>query len=362
MKKISLSIVNNIPTPYRRELFDEIARQADAQGIDFTVLYLAGTEAVRDWTVELRSFETVLPVLCQKRNPRTPTSDFILNAGFAARALRSKHVILFGYNYPTYLAILFLRTVFRRSTHLFCESTLYDASMVAFKKVLKALLFRHAFDRFIVPGQCSAEYLAAHGVTQKNISIAHNASPMRPKHSVGTAPADELRVLFVGRLAPEKRILEFTQSFASLGAAYRLTIVGDGPMAPDILVIAEGHPRIDVLGAMDARALSSIYARHDVLVLVSDSETWGLVVNEAINHGLALILSPQVGSAPELLDGNGVYLSEISPGRIAAALDKVSKNQSVYRARSIEIAKSTTVERQADAFLAIANRGADANK
>jgi glycosyltransferase involved in cell wall biosynthesis len=351
MNERSFCIVNNIPTPYRRELFDEIARQANAQGIDFTVLYLAESETLRNWTVKLRAFETVLPVLWQNRSRRTPTSDFIINTGFCGRALRPRHVILFGYNYPTYLAIAFLRIVFRRPTCLFCETTLYDTSTEAWKISLKSLFFRYAFDRFIVPGQRSSEYLAAHGVSREKILIARNASALRPTISREPAPTEELRVLFVGRLAPEKRILEFTLAFAELGIGYRLTIVGDGPLALDILKVAEGHSQIEILGAMEANKLPDIYACHDVLVLVSDSETWGLVVNEAINHGLALLLTPQVGSAPELLNGNGVYLSDISPQRIAIALDKILKNIMVYRARSLKIAEETTVERQAAGFL-----------
>ena len=90
-----------------------------------------------------------------------------------------------------------------------------------------------------------------------------------------------------------------------------------------------------------------------MLVLVSGSETWGLVVNEAINHGLALVLSPQVGCGPDLLDGNGLYLHEISSEQIARALSEIAKNLPAYRARSLNIAEETTIERQAAKFLTV---------
>jgi len=353
MHEPSICIVNNIPTPYRRELFYAISRRAEDLGIDFSVLYLAKSEAVRDWIVELRSFETVLPVLWQRRNSYTPTSDFIVNTKFVVRTLRPQHVILFGYNYVTYLIIAFLRAVFRRPTHLFCETTMSDTGAAAWKRILKSLLFRLVFDRYIVPGKRSAEYLAAHGVRPENISFACNSSPMVPKRPPKLIPTKQLKLLFVGRLSPEKRILEFTRVFAELGLGHHLTVVGDGDIATEISKVAKCHTCIDILGPKEPAQMSEIYGHHDVLVLVSNSEPWGMVVNEAINHGLALVLSPQVGCMPDLLDGNGVVIEDISPDQLAACLDDIARNLVAYRAKSLEIAKKTTTGRQASGFLAI---------
>jgi glycosyltransferase involved in cell wall biosynthesis len=349
----SLCVVNNIPTPYRRALFDEIFLQASAVGITFSVLYLAEKERVRHWKVEIRSFEKILPVLWQARNVFTPTSDLIINTKFAMRSLKPRHVILFGYNYPTYLTIALVRCLLRRPTYLFCETTLYDSVPVAWKRSLKSLFFRIAFHRFIVPGSRSLEYLNAHGVARERMLIARNASSMAPREPREPVLGEDLRLLFVGRLAPEKRIVEFVKVFAEVGPGYRLTIAGYGQKQREILEIAENHPGIEMLGSVEPDELSRIYNRHDVLVLVSRSEPWGLVVNEAINHGLALILSASVGSAPELLDGNGTYLEDFSVEMLTAALDEITKNLQVYRARSLQIAAQTTVERQAAGFLKV---------
>jgi len=309
---------------------------------------------VRDWTVKLRGFETVLPVLWQKRNPRTPTSDIIWNARYLVHTLRPKQVILFGYNYSTYIVVMMMRALFRRRTHLFCETTLSDRTLKGWKRALKTFLFRVAFDQFIVPGKRSAEYLMAHGVAQENIFFARNASPMCPASTQELEKTPGLRLLFVGRLAPEKRIVEFTRAFAQLGTNHRLSIVGDGPDAGEVSEIAESHPGIELLGAMEPDHLPEIYARHDALVLVSESEPWGLVVNEAVNFGLALLLSPQVGSAPELLDGNGVSLEEITVDLLGRALKELEDNLTTFRTQSLRIAAASTPARQAAGILAVA--------
>src|SRR5687768_5037723 len=45
-----------------------------------------------------------------------------------------------------------------------------------------------------------------------------------------------------------------------------------------------------------------IYSMCDVLVLPSESDTWGLVMNEAMANGLAIIATNNCGGAIDLID------------------------------------------------------------
>jgi glycosyltransferase involved in cell wall biosynthesis len=47
--------------------------------------------------------------------------------------------------------------------------------------------------------------------------------------------------------------------------------------------------------------LPAFYALADIFVLPSINETWGLVINEAMNAGCAIITTDQVGSAADLV-------------------------------------------------------------
>jgi glycosyltransferase involved in cell wall biosynthesis len=60
-----------------------------------------------------------------------------------------------------------------------------------------------------------------------------------------------------------------------------------------------------VIGFRNQRELSPYYHAADMLALPSrHSETWGLVVNEALMHGVPAVVSDRVGCAPDLvLDG-----------------------------------------------------------
>jgi glycosyltransferase involved in cell wall biosynthesis len=55
-------------------------------------------------------------------------------------------------------------------------------------------------------------------------------------------------------------------------------------------------------GFVNQTELPAIYAAADAIVLPSRSETWGLVVNEAMACGLPAVVSDTVGCAPDLVE------------------------------------------------------------
>jgi glycosyltransferase involved in cell wall biosynthesis len=69
-------------------------------------------------------------------------------------------------------------------------------------------------------------------------------------------------------------------------------------------------PNASFAGFLNQTEISKAYVAADVLVLPSDySETWGLVVNEAMASGLPCIISDRCGCAPDLggVNGNMTY-------------------------------------------------------
>ena len=115
-----------------------------------------------------------------------------------------------------------------------------------------------------------------------------------------------LRILWVGRLVDRKRpqlaVEAFSRAVGEMGDA-TLTIVGDGPLESRVRKAASrATGPVEVLGRVDGDELAAVYDRHDVLIVTSVREVWGLVVNEALERGLYVISSDQVGSALSLLE------------------------------------------------------------
>ena len=114
-------------------------------------------------------------------------------------------------------------------------------------------------------------------------------------------------ILFSGKLVPRKDPLRIIEAARLLRAGARPVVVylGAGQLQEQLQVAASVDPPVQVrfVGFHGQRALSSFYHAADCLVLPSlYDETWGLVVNEALAHGLPAVVSDAVGCAPDLID------------------------------------------------------------
>jgi len=73
-------------------------------------------------------------------------------------------------------------------------------------------------------------------------------------------------------------------------------------LTSDLSSLTSGtRPRASFAGFLNQTEVSDAYVAADVLVLPSESETWGLVVNEAMASGLPAVISDAVGCAPDLI-------------------------------------------------------------
>jgi glycosyltransferase involved in cell wall biosynthesis len=119
---------------------------------------------------------------------------------------------------------------------------------------------------------------------------------------------DQLAILFSGKLVPRKGPQLLLEAVRRLPASQReracVLFLGDGELRESLRQSAGADPKVQTafLGFQNQRQLSRYYHAADLLVLPSlESETWGLVVNEALHHGLPCVVSDQVGSAPDLV-------------------------------------------------------------
>jgi glycosyltransferase involved in cell wall biosynthesis len=120
--------------------------------------------------------------------------------------------------------------------------------------------------------------------------------------------ADDVAVLFSGKLSGRKGPDLLVRAAQSLTAAGRdhlaLLFLGDGELRSALAAAVTRSPtlRAHFLGFRNQTELSRFFHAADVLALPSvSSETWGLVVNEALHHGVPVVVSDGVGCAPDLV-------------------------------------------------------------
>jgi glycosyltransferase involved in cell wall biosynthesis len=94
--------------------------------------------------------------------------------------------------------------------------------------------------------------------------------------------------LYVGRVAVEKNI----EAFLDLDLPGSKLIVGDGPARASL---ARKYPQASFIGARQGEALAEAYAAADVFVFPSKTDTFGLVLLEALASGLPVAAFPVPG-------------------------------------------------------------------
>jgi len=111
-------------------------------------------------------------------------------------------------------------------------------------------------------------------------------------------------IMFCGKLKPAKRPLDLAAAVGRLGTRVTVLFVGGGDLAGQVgSMLPQG--RGVVTGFVNQAELPSYYHAADILVLPSQSEPWGLVINEAMTAGVLPIVSDRVGCAPDLVAGLG---------------------------------------------------------
>jgi glycosyltransferase involved in cell wall biosynthesis len=187
-------------------------------------------------------------------------------------------------------------------------------------------------------------------VSADKIAVIPNGigSEFSPKPET-LGPRDRpLRVLYVGRLSPQKALPRLVHAFAAMTQAVEALLVGEGDERPVIenLIRRYGLDNVQLPGRRQDGELVAMYQWADVFVLPSDREGMPLVALEAMASGLPVIATDVVGNR-ELLSGIGLLVKP-DPAALAAALDEIAKNESLRSKlckQSLAAAENYTVER-----------------
>jgi len=120
--------------------------------------------------------------------------------------------------------------------------------------------------------------------------------------------------LYVGRVAVEKNL----PAFLDLDLPGTKLIVGDGP---DLASLKARYPEAVFVGAKRGEELARHFASADVFVFPSRTDTFGLVLLEALASGTPVAAYPVTGPLDVFADERGGVLSEDLRSAALAALD-----------------------------------------
>lgn len=282
-----LLFLSNIPTPYQLDFLDRLAGECDIRAV-----FLWSKEANRDWCLQERPW---LRVLGQGK----------LAAGWAGLEaeldeFKPDVVVVGGYRLPQ---------ANRLKWHCFCRRLRYfywlEKPLPAhgFRALLRSLMWRATLpfaDGVLCIGSEAVRSYGKYATSTLNLPYSINVSRYRVRG--GGVPTLPLRCIFVGQYIDRKGVSELLDAFAALSPdVATLSMVGSGEQMPLVEDYARRYRHIRNHGFVEPSALADAFAEHDLFVLPSRHDGWGVVVAEAMAASLPVVGTAKTGAFVDLV-------------------------------------------------------------
>jgi len=141
--------------------------------------------------------------------------------------------------------------------------------------------------------------------------------------------------LSVGRLETVKRVDLIVRAMAHVDPAWRLVVVGDGPLRPQLEALAAGEgiaDRVTFTGPIDESALVDLYAGAGAVVFPPYDEDYGYITLEAFLARKPVVTTTDAGGPLEFVD-DGVtgLIAAPDADSLASAMSRVAGHAGLAR-------------------------------
>jgi glycosyltransferase involved in cell wall biosynthesis len=238
---------------------------------------------------------------------------------FINQILQSEIVFVSGWSSNFSRIILLVSIIFRKKIILMLDNYRKPGKRQVIGRIIFKLTLKQIVHSYLVPGQRSVELLKYYGVEEKYIFNGYYGSPEKLFYSEISYESRLKSFVFVGQLINRKSLIELIDGYKIYrknGGDWGLIIAGEG------ILLDKLDFTVDYRGFVTPLELRKIYNEASAFCLFSKEEHWGTVVCEAAMCGLPLLLSDKVGSAPDLLDGNGFIIEDINAVEISKIFKK----------------------------------------
>lgn len=197
-------------------------------------------------------------------------------------------------------------------------------------------------DHFMAVTEQAKQALISEGVDEKKITVI-SAGVDLARFTPGTFRPKVQNILFVGRLTPEKGVLELLETYKTLKQHFpslKLTMIGDGPLKDKALSAGAEVSVVPYVG------IHKEYQKADIFVLPSkDTNTWheqfGMVLVEAAACGLPIVTTT-AGAMKEVCGKSALYVEPGNSKELVETIEELINDPKIrqeYRKKSLENAK-----------------------
>lgn len=210
-----------------------------------------------------------------------------------------------------------------------------------YKELPKRILLRRV-DAGFVAGTPQADYLQSLGMSSTQLTFGNDVVDNQLYSSIPARTKPEARKIVIGtaaRLIPEKNLLAAVLAFDTVRRKYpeieiEWRIAGQGPLEAELVQSAhELKAPVVFMGFVGYTDMPGFYAQLDLYWQPSVSESWGLVVNEAMAAGLPTLVSDRCGCAIDLVTASTGWIHQISQSDMVAGLEKALEERESWPER-----------------------------
>ena len=180
-------------------------------------------------------------------------------------------------------------------------------------------VFHNDSKAILVPSNSCKQELNKKGFNQVVVwtrGVAKNLISKKPYKKTNYT-----KVIYVGRVSKEKNL----EVLCELQDKFEITIVGEGPI---INRLKDKYPKINFTGYKFGQELADIYKEHDVFCFPSKTDTFGIVMIEALANGLPIAAFKVTGPVDIVAEGKTGFLGDDLEQNINRCL-KLDRNKIV---------------------------------
>lgn len=203
-------------------------------------------------------------------------------------------------------AILLVRKRYIVMVHHLCSGLFEPGWRRWWEAFCEAGLLRGAI-RILTVSQSSRRQVEERTQGMTPVDVINTA--FEPVEGISCGGGDTFRILFVGHVTRAKGVMDLAEAVTGLpeDMGWQLDIVGRNTVEPETTErILSGcrqagvSERVTLHGRLEDKALLELYLSADIFVLPSYWEGYGIVLLEAMSHGLAVV-STTAGAIPEVV-------------------------------------------------------------
>ena len=212
-------------------------------------------------------------------------------------------------------------------------------------KYIKKLGFILKYVDYLMP---SSDYLTDYYksiYSKYDYKIKTNKMPIEGANKL--CDLKKKNIISVGRLSKEKGFADLIEIFSNIESEdWTLTIVGDGDEKENLEALIKDNNlegKVILTGFLNKEELYKLYENSSLYIMTSFEESFGLVLVEASSFGLPLIAFDSAIGAKEIIQENGILVSNrdksVMIKKIKKLMNDISERK-LYQKKSLEIYKS----------------------